>query len=105
MVSDAAPLLPPGVSIHFYRAEGSAFPLLADFQRMLLTRALALSAMRQRQVKHFVGFFGTRRDSNPGPHRLGIGIYLPLFSTWKSDDRRESNPRDLCLPTLGALSS
>ena len=23
--------------------------------------------------------FGTRRDSNPGPHRLGMGIYLPHF--------------------------
>ena len=29
---------------NFYRAQGSAFPLVVDFHRMLLTHALALSA-------------------------------------------------------------
>ena len=34
----------PGTRPHFYRTYGSAFPLLVDFHRMLLTHALALSA-------------------------------------------------------------
>ena len=37
-------LLPPGKCLYnLYRALGSAFPLLVDFHRMLLTHALALS--------------------------------------------------------------
>ena len=36
--------LPPGTRLHYYRALGSAFPLLADFYRMVLAHALALSA-------------------------------------------------------------
>ena len=34
----------PGTCLHFFRAEGSAFPLLVGFHRMLLTHALSLPA-------------------------------------------------------------
>ena len=42
--SQVSYLLPPGTCLRFHRAQGSAFPLLVDFHRMLLTHALALSA-------------------------------------------------------------
>ena len=42
--SQLSSLLPPGTCLQFYRAYRSAFPLLVDFHRMLLTHALALSA-------------------------------------------------------------
>ena len=38
------PFSPLVRAFNFYRAWGSAFPLLVDFHRMLLTHALALSA-------------------------------------------------------------
>ena len=47
--SQVSSLPPPGTCLHFYHAEGSAFPLLVDFHRTLLTHALALPA------KHFFG--------------------------------------------------
>ena len=34
---------------NFYRAEGSAFPLLVDFRRMLLTRALASQFVHEKK--------------------------------------------------------
>ena len=37
-------LLSLGTCLHFHRALGSAFPLLVDFHRMLLTHALAFAA-------------------------------------------------------------
>ena len=42
--SQVSTFLPLGTSLHFCRAKGSAFPLLVDFHRMLLTHALGLSA-------------------------------------------------------------
>ena len=44
--SEVSSLLPPDTCLHFYRAYGSAFPLLVDFRRTstLPTRALTLSA-------------------------------------------------------------
>ena len=38
------PFSPPLRAFNFYRAQGSVFPLLVDFHRMVLTHALALSA-------------------------------------------------------------
>ena len=38
------PFSPPARAFNFHRAEGSAFPLLVDFHRILLTHALALFA-------------------------------------------------------------
>ena len=38
------PFPPPVRAFNFHRAQGSAFPQLVDFHRMLLTHALALSA-------------------------------------------------------------
>ena len=37
------PFSPPGTSLNFYCAEGSAFTTLVDFRRILLTSALVLS--------------------------------------------------------------
>ena len=37
--SQVSCLLPPGTCLHFYRAWGSAFPLLVDFHRMLPTHS------------------------------------------------------------------
>ena len=48
VVTGVVPSPPPVRALHFYRAWGSAFPLLVVFHRMLLTHALALS------VNHFL---------------------------------------------------
>ena len=44
------------MSSHFYRAEGSAFPLLVYFRPFLLTHALVLSVMKKKALKCFFGF-------------------------------------------------
>ena len=44
MVSGVVPSPPPVRAFRFYRAQGSAFPLLVDFHRMYLTHALPHSA-------------------------------------------------------------
>ena len=44
VVTGVVPFSPSVRAFNFYRAQGSALPLLVDFHRMLLTHALALSA-------------------------------------------------------------
>jgi len=44
VVSGVVPSPPPVRAFRFYRAQGSAFPLLVDFHRMYLTHALPHSA-------------------------------------------------------------
>ena len=63
---------PPVRAFNFYRAKGSAFPLLVDLHRMLLTHALALSG------NHFLCKKKSLRVCALGEHwtrEIDFGIY------------------------------
>ena len=70
--SQVSSLLPPGTRLHFYRAEGSAFPTLVDFHRILLNHDLALSA----------GFLGMRDSSREGSASLTAPPVTLHYSPW-----------------------
>ena len=58
-------LFPQVRAFHFYHAQGSAFPLLVDFHRMLLAHALALSANH---------FFYARKNPYKYMHSVRIAL-------------------------------
>ena len=62
------PFFPPVRAFNFYRAQGSAFPLLVDLHRMLLTHALALSANQSNQL------FYVRKSPSEYVHSVRIEL-------------------------------
>ena len=88
VVTQVSSLLPPG-TLHFLRGKGSAFSLLVDFHRLLLTHALALSAthfvfkrkpptiihLMRREPTNFV-LAGTRATTKPNIARCLFWYFL-----------------------------
>ena len=89
--SQVSTFLPLGTSLHFCRAKGSAFPLLVDFHRMLLTHALGLSAHHFLSMKKCLRVYElgersreidfSRREDNLPCHRgRRLELYCFYFS-------------------------